>query len=164
MIQVNNLKKKNKILNLDFLIFLDKIRFCFYGPNPLVINYNNNSNPFYNQILYSLLPNSPNYLYINPYDGCVKILPSYNLAQSSQTYIQYSVGVFNPGYAECTSVSQRTCLITIENSDVRQIKCVKKYENIGKSLNNSLLKQIESYYNLLIFRIIIDLIFNKMIK
>ena len=38
-----------------------------------------------------MLQNSPDFLYINPYDGCVKISSSFNLKETNLKYINYSV-------------------------------------------------------------------------
>jgi hypothetical protein len=74
------------------VFFTDRIRFCFYGANPPVINVANNFlSSFHSQIFYSLLPNSPSYLYINPYDGCVKLAPTFNINENELKSIQYSV-------------------------------------------------------------------------
>lgn len=117
--------------NLSLIQFLDIIRFCFYGANPIATSYNTNSNSFYNQILYSLLADSPYYLYINPLDGCVKILPSFNLKDNNLKYIKYSVGVFNPGYPECIGISQRQCTIKIDDAKYEQIRCSNKFSISG---------------------------------
>ncbi len=70
----------------------NRIRFCFYNSNTPAFNVNSsNSNYFYNKIYYSLLPNLPDYLFINSYDGCVNILPSFNLEYSQKKFIKYSV-------------------------------------------------------------------------
>lgn len=90
------------------------------------------TDPFYNKILYSLTFDSPQYLYTDSRDGCVKILPSFNLNSYEKNYIAYSIGVFNPQNPECVSISKRNCLITIENTPVNVIKCSKKYQIIGK--------------------------------
>lgn len=50
-----------------------------------------NFNPNSNKIYYSLMPDTPSYLYINPDDGCVKILPWLKLADLSPPVIRYSV-------------------------------------------------------------------------
>jgi len=92
----------------------DHIRFCFYGVDP-----DASAQPVY----FSLLPDSPDYLHINKYDGCVKISPVFNLTQTRASYIQYSVGVFNPDYPDCQHISQRSCLINILNPNLRQLRC-----------------------------------------
>ncbi|RNA42470.1 cadherin-87A [Brachionus plicatilis] len=108
------------------------IRFCFYGASPVSYNVRLNSDPFFNQILYSLTPDSPQYLYSDSRDGCVKILPSFNLEGFDKNYISYSIGVFNPHYPECVGISKRNCLITIEKSPDNKIRCAKKYQIVGK--------------------------------
>ena len=37
------------------------------------------------------MPEAPSYLYINPDDGCVKIMPLFNLAYLNPPVIQYKV-------------------------------------------------------------------------
>ncbi len=71
------------------MFFSDQVRFCFYGANPTVLSFNTNSDPYYSQVYYALLPGSPNFLYINPYDGCVKIMPWFNKEEAS--YISFKV-------------------------------------------------------------------------
>jgi len=76
------------------MIFQDNSKFCFYGANPLVINNINTdsaSSSFYNQLFFSLVSNSPSYLYINKNDGCVRILPSFDLNNLKSSFIEYSV-------------------------------------------------------------------------
>jgi hypothetical protein len=43
------------------------------------------------QIIYALSQDSPYYLEINPYDGCVKISTAYRLSFSKIEIIKYSV-------------------------------------------------------------------------
>ncbi len=81
-------------LNQFFSQLLDRIRLCFYGKNPPAFNLESktsNFNTFYQQIYYSLLPNSPNHLFLNPFDGCVKLAPALDLKENYEKYIQYSV-------------------------------------------------------------------------
>ena len=108
----------------------NRIRFCFYGTATPVYNINtpgSNANDFFSKIYYSLLPNSPDYLYINPYDGCVKISSAFNLDSSNLKYIQYSIGAFNPGYPDCIYTNQRSCLINILNPNVQELKCANDF-------------------------------------
>ncbi len=65
------------------------MRFCFYGANPVVTNFQTNTDPYFSQVFYTLLSGSPDYLYINPYDGCVKILRWFNKNDVAQ--IKYEV-------------------------------------------------------------------------
>lgn len=41
--------------------------------------------------------------------------------------------MFNPGNPDCLSITQRSCVITIDNQVDRQIKCDAKYKKIGNS-------------------------------
>ncbi len=87
-----------EIYLLESFYFLnkDRIRFCFYGTNQPVLNFNlNNSNSFYDSIYHTLLPGSPNYIYINPFDGCVKLSSVFNLQENPNKFIQYSVNIIN---------------------------------------------------------------------
>ncbi|CAF1065879.1 unnamed protein product, partial [Brachionus calyciflorus] len=111
----------------------NKIRFCFYGTSPISFNLNSNENKFNSQIFYSLTPDSPNFLYINPHDGCVKILPSFNLENLNQNYIQYSVGVFNPQYPDCININKRSCMINVDSPQNKQVQCSKKYQVVDNS-------------------------------
>lgn len=70
----------------------NQIRFCFYAVDRPA--YNLDPDPldqFNSKIYYSLLPTSPDYLYINKFDGCVKISSAFNLDSTSIKHIQYSV-------------------------------------------------------------------------
>lgn len=108
----------------------NRIRFCFYGTTQPVYNIDppaSTNNHFFTKIYYSLLPNSPDYLYINPYDGCVKISSAFNLDTSTIKHIQYSIGAFNPGYPDCMYTNQRSCLINILNPNLQQLKCANDF-------------------------------------
>ena len=81
-------------MNTNLFLLIDRIRFCFYGATVPAFNLNPSiTSYFYNKIYYSLLPNSPDFLYINPFDGCVKISSSFDLNFSYLKSIQYSVGL-----------------------------------------------------------------------
>ncbi len=102
----------------------DHIRFCFYAIDRPVYNIPDTSNQ---PIYFSLLSNSPDYLHINKYDGCVKISSIFKLPDTQATHIQYSVGVFNPEYPDCQHISQRTCLINIINPNLKQLRCTNEF-------------------------------------
>ena len=134
----------------------NRIRFCFYGTTKPSFNLNPNSNPneFANKLYYSLLPNSPDYLYMNPYDGCIKIAPVFNLNASLLKHIQYSVGVFNPGYPDCMYSNQRQCLINILNPNIQQLKCVNDFSVSTNSTFFQLKVHIPNINSKLYFRIL----------
>jgi hypothetical protein len=111
------------------------------------------------------MPEAPSYLYINPDDGCVKIMPWFNLAYLNPPVIQYKVfifhrilsiillissyltyiskvGVFNPENTDCISITQRQCTITIENALKKELKCVNKLTIIGNFILDLLKFQI----------------------
>ncbi len=86
---------------------------------------------------------SPFYLDINPYDGCVKLAQSYRLTYDENKIIKYSVsiwkkfrndadykecfifkvGVMNPGFPECLSSSFFDCTIVIKKIKDRAPTC-----------------------------------------
>jgi hypothetical protein len=72
------------------------IRFCFFGANPPALNAGSNQyeNKFEQKILYSLVDKkSPDYIYINPYDGCVKLSQTFDIYEASSSRIEYSVKI-----------------------------------------------------------------------
>lgn len=138
----------------------DTIRFCFYGANPTATDDDNvsGSDPRLSQIVYSLSSDSPYYIDINSYDGCVKIAPAYILDYSVVKIIKYSVrnnlllyflddgyllkqfyffnkvGVMNPGFPECLSSSLIDCSITITKVLNKPPRCDSTLKISGKNL------------------------------
>ncbi len=100
------------------------MRFCFYGPNQIVTDPDGtlNSSPL-STVIFTLSSDSPSYLAIDPTDGCVKIASYYEFDYTINNRIQYSVGVFNPNYPECTASSLIDCTISISKALIKPPSC-----------------------------------------